>query len=185
MGRLATNYAGIKINYLTGIEKTGHNVHGHVLWKFRCECGNEKNLNPNDVRTGKIKSCGCMQWKLIDQKKRLPDGEGSFRGLLRSYIKGAKQRNIVFELSDDEFRTITKQNCFYCQRPPERQFKIKDLNTQPYIYNGIDRVDNSIGYIFENCVPCCWDCNNMKGSMDYSKFLNQIEIIFKNRNLYK
>jgi 5-methylcytosine-specific restriction endonuclease McrA len=27
---------------------------------------------------------------------------------------------------------------------------------------GIDRVDNSIGYTPDNCVPCCTQCNRIK-----------------------
>lgn len=33
-----------------------------------------------------------------------------------------------------------------------------------YTYNGVDRLDSSMGYTPDNCVPCCWECNNMKGA---------------------
>jgi 5-methylcytosine-specific restriction endonuclease McrA len=33
----------------------------------------------------------------------------------------------------------------------------------PEIGHGIDRKDNSFGYIIGNCVPCCTICNETKG----------------------
>lgn len=43
-----------------------------------------------------------------------------------------------------------------------------------YIYNGIDRVDNAVGYILENCIPCCEFCNKAKGTKTYFDFLDWI-----------
>jgi hypothetical protein len=46
-------------------------------------------------------------------------------------------------------------------------------------HNGIDRVDNDKGYISDNCVPCCWKCNNMKNTMKQKDFINHIISIYK------
>lgn len=48
--------------------------------------------------------------------------------------------------------------------------------------NGIDRVDNEIGYIYENCVCCCKVCNTMKMNLSVYEFLNHISKIFKYNN---
>ena len=48
-----------------------------------------------------------------------------------------------------------------------------------FLYNGIDRKDNNIGYIIENCVSCCGICNRMKMDMSYDDFLNHIRLIYK------
>ena len=37
---------------------------------------------------------------------------------------------------------------------------------------GLDRVDNSRGYQADNVVPCCADCNYMKGQMSQEAFLH-------------
>lgn len=42
--------------------------------------------------------------------------------------------------------------CYYC--------KMKD---KKYL-NGIDRLNNSIGYMRNNTVPCCDICNNLKNT---------------------
>lgn len=37
-------------------------------------------------------------------------------------------------------------------------------------YNGLDRMDSSIGHIQSNCVPCCPTCNTKKNDMGYYLF---------------
>ena len=39
------------------------------------------------------------------------------------------------------------------------------------VMNGIDRINNAIGYINNNVVPCCWKCNRFKGNMDREELL--------------
>ena len=43
--------------------------------------------------------------------------------------------------------------------------------------NGIDRIDNTRGYIVDNCVSCCSICNRMKGSLDYVTYINRCKHI--------
>lgn len=43
--------------------------------------------------------------------------------------------------------------------------------------HGIDRVDNSVGYTIENCVPCCTSCNFMKGKMTKDDFIEKVSQI--------
>lgn len=37
--------------------------------------------------------------------------------------------------------------------------------------SGIDRVENDKGYILDNCVPCCAQCNRDKGSSSLCDFV--------------
>ena len=84
---------------------------------------------------------------------KLPKGEASLNYLIRTYKKNAKRRNIRFSLTKDQFRAITKKNCYYCNIAPYA----KATNTGrfvngSYIYNGIDRLDNKKGYTKEKIV---------------------------------
>ncbi|MEI8273908.1 MAG: hypothetical protein WCG08_14935 [Paludibacter sp.] len=54
-----------------------------------------------------------------------------------------------------EFELIIEKACHYCGKEGP---------------NGIDRVNNQIGYIKENCVPCCKHCNYAKGDLSISDF---------------
>ncbi len=48
--------------------------------------------------------------------------------------------------------------------------------------NSIDRLDNTKGYIIDNCVPCCSDCNEMKLDRKESDFINLVNLIHNNRS---
>ena len=68
---------------------------------------------------------------------------------------GAKKRGLDWELTDDVALALIRSSCHYCGQPP---------------INGIDRKDNGIGYIVDNCVPCCSQCNRAKHIQTYSEF---------------
>lgn len=85
------------------------------------------------------------------------------------YVKSARDRNRVFELTRDEFTDfVLSDYCYYCGCKPYQ-----------YAYDtlvfGIDRVDNKLGYFFENCVSCCNDCNYSKGRLPIEKFLIKLQ----------
>lgn len=48
-------------------------------------------------------------------------------------------------------------------------------------YNGLDRIDNSVGYTEDNCVPCCAVCNRAKNSMGYNEFIEYLDDLIKFR----
>jgi hypothetical protein len=87
----------------------------------------------------------------------------------KSYKHGAKTRNLVFDLSKEDFKSITSDSCYYCGEFDSRI--------------GIDRSDNTKGYTLENCVPCCATCNHMKKNHTQSYFISHIQKIY--RNLYE
>ena len=74
----------------------------------------------------------------------------------------AKRRGYDFDLTRDEFDRIRTGRCMYCGR----------LNSSTH-QNGIDRFINSIGYVRDNCVACCGECNHMKGSLSYHAFVQK------------
>ncbi len=57
-------------------------------------------------------------------------------------------REIQFEITFAQFVTLWGKPCAYCGA---------GINTI-----GLDRIDNTLGYIFSNVAPCCSVCNYMK-----------------------
>ena len=80
------------------------------------------------------------------------------------YRRKAASRGIQFELTEEEFFALTSSDCFYCGEKPSRTNKASDRYGH-YVYNGVDRVDNSVGYATANCVPCCANCNYKKSAV--------------------
>ena len=79
-----------------------------------------------------------------------------------SYKYGANKRNLEFELSSEQFKNITNHSCYYCG-------SIESI--------GIDRVDNNIGYLLENVVPCCKFCNLAKHKLSTDEFISHVKKI--------
>lgn len=75
--------------------------------------------------------------------------------------------------------------CRYCGCAP---YQIsKSSNRTPscvqawstYIYNGIDRIDSSKGYVKGNVVACCGTCNKAKLVMTQPEFLAWVERVYE------
>ena len=52
---------GRVIGRLLVIEECGRNSRGQVLWRCRCECGNEITVRGDNLRNEHTTSCGCYQ----------------------------------------------------------------------------------------------------------------------------
>lgn len=135
-----------------------------TAWTARCVCGKEIRLR--DCNVGVMRSCGCKQRERNPQKTwkgmpRLSDGSLAERSYFIQYRSQASVRNLPFNLTFTIFKSLIYGNCYYCGAAPEHTISRKD---DSIIANGVDRVDNSKGYIATNCVPCCRRCNVFKGA---------------------
>lgn len=59
----------------------------------------------------------------------------------------------------------------------------KPENKIDFIYNGLDRVDNTKSHTKENCVPCCKYCNYAKRNLTIEEFFTLLENIKRNLGL--
>ena len=72
------------------------------------------------------------------------------------FIATNKVRGFESSLERIDFEVLLKTSCFYCGGIP----------------SGLDRLDNKIGYHFDNCVPCCPVCNRIKADiLNYEEML--------------
>jgi hypothetical protein len=145
------------------------------LWK--CACGNTRVSIPNS----EVKSCGCLLSR--PRLRRSKPGYTALKVLVKELQNKGKIRGIPWTLTIEDVREITSKSCHYCGCQPsmtigsEKHADGRFVMNEPYVYNGIDRVDSSVGYHVANCVPCCHTCNFMKGTMSvefFYKHLNQI-----------
>lgn len=54
------NLIGKRFNKLTVIEFIGNDKYRRKVWKCKCDCGNEINLDTARIKSGHTKSCGCI-----------------------------------------------------------------------------------------------------------------------------
>lgn len=74
---------------------------------------------------------------------------------MRDYKKRAKKQGVPFELSKEKFEELIVDDCTYCHRSSTTWF-------------GIDRIVPSLGYVIDNVVTSCYDCN-------LDKYIHDIE----------
>ena len=170
---------GKKFNRLVVIEQAGTNKQKERLWKCQCICGKTKTVSSRNLTSKQVQSCGCLQkeaaaknGRITSHLRMLPDNEAAFRVVYRGYKKHAKERNLEFHLTKEDFKSLTEKSCYYCGAKGAN--KSTTYSGSEYTYNGVDRVDNSKGYILENCVPCCRTCNRAKLDMSVEEFLGWI-----------
>lgn len=156
-------------SYLGADKKTRHS-----LWSCICDCGKYGAVKSKDLRGGHSKSCGCLA--IDSTRERSQKSDSGLSKLFRQYVSSSKNRHLQFELSLDDFKKLTQSECHYCGQLPTA-ISIKLSNAGAYIFNGIDRKDNSIGYSIENSVPCCQPCNFLKKDMNYSEFIRRASAI--------
>jgi len=152
-----------------------------VYWNCKCDCGNTCVVNGNYMRVGKKENCGC------ERHRRLAYGEAAFNDLLYNYKDSARKRGLSFELTDVQFRYLTSQKCSYCGCLPSKECHyVNKLGGQyfgSYIYNGIDRINNDMGYLWGNCKTACYRCNKSKLGRNHDDFINMIKNVYENLHL--
>lgn len=171
------NFTNKNFNMLTGIKYSHTDYHGRAHWLFKCDCGNKKVIDASSVKFGGTKSCGCISCGPEASKRHKKDGSAD-RLLYKNYMRKARKRGLVFDLTRNQFKILTESRCYYCGCEP---CQVKDSNSKwakPELYNGVDRADNSKGYLIDNCVPCCGPCNMAKYNQSQEVFLNHISKIY-------
>lgn len=186
---------GKKVGHVTVIKYSHKKSNKEYYFECLCDCGNVCTKRADRLYKDDCKiSCGCktseykktMKGKLAPNRAK--DNSKSKEGLFKTYQRGANERGIDFSLEFTAFIGLTGQNCYYCNKVPEKPYPSKsgkgtDNPLKYYIYNGLDRVDPSLGYTPDNVQPCCEDCNYAKSDLSEPQFLELVKNIYKNRIL--
>lgn len=87
-------------------------------------------------------------------------------GLFNSFKHNAKSRDLDFLVTKEYFGNLLQFKCFYCGGESD----------------SIDRVYNTLGYIYGNLVGCCKECNLFKHKFDLQYFIKKCREISKTTN---
>ena len=136
-----------------------------------CDCGRSSTPTATSLKTGNSKSCG------ICHKLQYCVPDAAWSRAYRTYRRGAKQKEVCFNLTFPEFVSIAKHCCHYCGAPPAINSYSEDAKIKVAM-NGVDRVDSSCGYDLLNCVPCCKTCNLAKLDTNVGEFMAWIQKVY-------
>lgn len=95
-------------------------------------------------------------------KKNKKDPEKRFK----AYKAGAENRNILFNITFEQFYRLWQRPCSYCASPIETI--------------GVDRIDNEKGYSVDNICSCCSTCNYWKKAQSQEFFISHAKKIAAN-----
>ena len=178
---------GKKYGRLIVQEETTIGEQGHIRYICKCDCGNSIATTGSRLRDGLVQSCGCLRkehTKTMGKNRKgtshLDDGQAGLNHLYNQYKHGAKRRDLEFNLTKEDVKELSIKNCCYCGQTPSQVIN-KESEKGKYIYNGIDRVDNKLGYSIDNCVPCCKICNRAKDVMTLDEFYTWVNKVFEMR----
>lgn len=151
-----TNFIGTKHNRLTILKEVEP-----VLYKkgaarkvlCKCDCGKEKVIDFNSIRTSKSKSCGCLS-KEISTKLHTKHGLAMLSARVRhpDYCIWIKMKSRCLNLNDKSYKNYGGRNIKVCETW-QKSFVafINDLGWRPNNKYSLERIDYKKDYCPENC----------------------------------
>ena len=143
-----------------------------LLWLVKCSCGKEKAMLSTTLRHTKVKTCGHVRGGNV-----IPENGAAVTLRMSQYRNNAIKMGRVFSLTRDQFIELITGNCVYCGSPPSSIVRARGKYQTDFYHNGIDRIDNSVGYTPENSASCCSTCNLMKRGWSVDVFLKHVRKI--------
>lgn len=173
------------LTVLEKLDKTAYNGKSRV-YLCKCECGNFKEV-PTACFSS-TKSCGCLfeaQKKKIGEiskisaiKRTLPNKQSTINAIIAAYKRSASKRGYEYNLTDEQFNSLIFKDCYYCGCSPNQLKSNCNRENSKLVTNGVDRLDNTVGYTLENCVACCKVCNRAKDIMGVDDFLDWVSRVY-------
>ncbi len=142
------------------------------------------NINNNDL----TKYSKLLDEKYIDKSEYNRKQHPSISSAKSAYRGNYNDGDITFE----KFLELTQYNCFYCGVEPSNTSNMHKIrsdsseyarNNGDFLYNGLDRIDSSLGHNINNVVPCCQKCNWAKGDYSVEEYKNWIIRIYTHLNI--
>jgi len=158
------------------------------------KCGKDFTVDGRNIRSERSKSCTkCARVRTAKANRgkvrsKYDSQTAAFRGLFSRYKKGATKKKRLFTLSFEEFKELTTSNCYYCKIEAIQKVNplkgtgrsIERENEGWILYNGVDRINSSLGYTTKNVVTCCSTCNTAKMAMTTDEFKDWIIKVHSN-----
>jgi hypothetical protein len=110
-----------------------------------------RNDNPDKVKAIRLRN---KQNNYFKNKESFARYAASDKGRFNKAKKGAKCRDLEFNLSFEEFVTLSSKPCYYCNDELCSHDEFRGAH--------LDRIDNNKGYLADNVVSCGFLCNKIR-----------------------
>ena len=182
---------GMVFNHLKAMEKAPSRK-GNTYWKFKCDCGNEKEIQTSHVTRGIVKSCGCLLSAIQDIDGATPNDPNSrvckicenqffgFLGDTRVFCYNCSPRGVTVADAHRAQKRSMKHilveykggkcaECGYDKCEGALQFHHVDDNDKDFsigeIHPGVIQMNLLIAEV-DKCVLLCANCHSRKHYID-------------------
>ena len=103
------NLIGKQFNFFTVIDGPfKHSNSRKIYWKCRCQCGTEKEIRADGLRSGTTKSCGCYKKQILIEQNKLKQVDLTDKvSLVSLYDEYCfKMLNKKYGMNRDEFNSL-------------------------------------------------------------------------------
>jgi hypothetical protein len=177
---------GIKVLLVRNLPQRNSHPRAEILCVI---CNQPKSIYWLELNAGRSlahRSCSQKDRRLRD-KDKVERTENDLKSYIADYFlrklqANTKHRNKKLNISTEMKLTIENiknlifSACHYCGCLPNQMYSWYEIK-----FNGIDRVNNKIGYEADNCVTCCMMCNFAKRDLSYKTFIDWLNTIVEFR----
>jgi hypothetical protein len=143
----AKDLSSTKFGLLTPVEPTTTRFRGYIVWRCRCDCGNESFVPVKSLKSGNTKSCGCL--KLVGRRhKRF--GVASIGPGTREYSTWENMLARCLNPEHPSFRDYGGRGITVCEQWRTFDAFLADMGPKP-VGLTLERIDNHRGYFPDNC----------------------------------
>lgn len=143
-----------------------------------CICGKLKSVISHSLYNGDSTSCGCQYAAGLPRARKSSYEDRALTHIMNGYKAHTIQRGQEFTIDRATFLRLIKKDCYWCGSKPNNKLKGsvifhlkgQDHSDYEFLYNGLDRIDNTKGYTEDNVNPCCYVCNRARNNMLFEEF---------------
>lgn len=99
------------------IEKAGHSKGNRLQWLCKCDCGNFKITTSSDLKSGKVRSCGCLRKETTSKMAKSRS---------KSRIKHNKSNTRIYRIWSTMKQRCYNSKCFSYKWYGKKGIKICD-----------------------------------------------------------
>lgn len=143
--------AGEKHFRLTVVSIGGKSNNVKKYWLCDCECGASVQVRQDHLRSGKIKSCGCLN-KQTTGDRNFKHGEAAFYSKTAEYRAWASSINRCHNEKNENYPNYGGRGIYVCDRWRDSFLAfLEDMGRKPSAELSLDRKDNDGPYAPWNC----------------------------------
>ncbi len=141
-----TGLEGLRFNRWTFVRFSGRDQHSRAQWECRCDCGSIKVVDVDNVRSGKSRSCGCLNSELLVTRSVTHGMSGS-----REYSTWCAMWKRCTKANDISYPNYGGRGITICERWSDFALFFADMGAIPSPEHSIERNDVNGNYEPSNC----------------------------------